>query len=80
MLNLSYVTGPGEEEEEASLFAGKTMEEKEEAYYELDENEDEVFDLAREKLMTFISFWYFSQNASEQDFSNLEKDIDSGEL
>ena len=78
MLNLSHVTGP--DEEEAPLFAGKTIEEKEESYYELDENEDEVFDLAREKLMTFISFWYFSQNASEEDFSNLEKDIDSGEL
>jgi hypothetical protein len=39
-----------------------------------------VFDLAREKLMTFISFWYFSQNASDEDFSNLEKDIDSGEV
>jgi len=78
MLNLSHVTAPGEEE--APLFAGKTIEEKEESYYELDENEDEVFDLAREKLMTFISFWYFSQNASEEDFSNLEKDIDSGEL
>lgn len=78
MLNLSYVAGP--DEEEAPLFEGKTIEEKEESYYELDENEDEVFDLAREKLMTFISFWYFSQNASEEDFSNLEKDIDSGEL
>ena len=35
--------------------------------------------LIREKLMTFISFWYFSQNASEEDFSNLEKDLDSEE-
>jgi len=78
MLNLSYVTGP--DEKETPLFAGQSVEEKEESYYQLDENEDEVFDLAREKLMTFISFWYFSQNASEEDFSNLEKDIDSGEL
>ena len=78
MLNLSYVAGP--DEEETPLFAGKSMEEKEESYYELEENEDDIFDLAREKLMTFISFWYFSQNASEEDFSNLEKDIDSGEL
>ena len=29
------------------------------SYYKKDEEEDEVYDLAREKLMTFISFWYF---------------------
>tara|TARA_R110002020_G_scaffold207146_1_gene412528 strand:+ start:2886 stop:3650 length:765 start_codon:yes stop_codon:yes gene_type:complete len=78
MLNLSYVTGP--DETEVPLFSGETTEAKEESYYLLDENEDEVFDLAREKLMTFVSFWYFSQNASDEDFSNLEKDIDSGEV
>ena len=78
MLNLSYVTGP--DEKELPLFAGATTEEKEEAYYLLDENEDEIFDLAREKLMTFISFWYFSQNASDEDVENLEKDIDTGEV
>jgi len=77
MLNLSYITGP--DEKELPFFAGDTTEAKEESYYILDENEDEVFDLAREKLMTFISFWYFSQNASEEDFSSLEQDLDSGE-
>jgi hypothetical protein len=77
MLNISYVSGP--DEEEKPFFPGETAEEKEESYYKLDEDEDEIFDLAREKLMTFISFWYFSQNASEEDFSNLEKDLDSEE-
>jgi hypothetical protein len=78
MLNLSYVTGP--DEKELPLFSGETTEEKEESYYLLDENEDQIFDLAREKLMTFISFWYFSQNASDEDFQSLEKDIDTGEV
>lgn len=78
MLNLSYVTGP--DGKESSLFAGDSTEAKEESYYLLDENEDEIFELAREKLMTFISFWYFSQNASTEDFENLEKDLDSEEV
>ena len=56
----------------------KQQKKKKRSYYQLDENEDEIFDLAREKLMTFISFWYFSQNASEEDFSNLEKDLGLG--
>ena len=78
MLNLSYIKSG--EDDEQPLFAGETAEEKEDAYYQLDESDDEVYDLAKEKLMTFISFWYFSQNASEQDFQDLEKDIDSGAL
>jgi hypothetical protein len=78
MLNLSYIKSG--EDDEQPLFSGETAEEKEDAYYQLDESDDEVYDLAKEKLMTFISFWYFSQNASEQDFQDLEKDIDSGTL
>jgi hypothetical protein len=77
VLNLSYVSSP--DGEERPLFLGETSEQKEESYYKLDEEGDEIYELAKEKLMTFISFWYFSQNASEQDFKNLEKDIDSGD-
>ena len=78
VLNLAHVTGP--DGKERLFFEGETPEAKEESYYVLDESEDELFDLAREKLMTFVSFWYFSQNSSEEEFKNLEKDIDSGEL
>jgi DNA-binding XRE family transcriptional regulator len=77
VLNLTAVEGPDGEE---ALFAGETPEEKEESYYQMDEEEDEIYDLAREKLMTFISFWYFSQNASMEDFAKLEEDIDGGNL
>lgn len=78
VLNLSHVAAP--DEEERPLFPGETSEEKEESYYKLDEEGDEIYELAKEKLMTFISFWYFSQNASEADFKSLEKDIDSGDV
>lgn len=75
MLNISFVKD--ESGEERPLFPGETLEEKENAYYELDESNDEIFSLAREKLMTFVSFWYFSQNPSEEDFENLEKEIEA---
>jgi hypothetical protein len=78
VLNLTHVTGP--EGAERPFFEGDTPEAKEESYYVLDESGDELYDLIREKLMTFVSFWYFSQNASEEEFKNLEQDIDSGEL
>ena len=78
LLNLSHVETPDGVEE--ALFPGDTPEERENSYYAKDENEDELYELAREKLMTFVSFWYFSQNASPEDFAKLESDIDSGEL
>jgi uncharacterized membrane-anchored protein YhcB (DUF1043 family) len=78
LLHLSAVVGPSGEEE--PLFLGDTHEEKENSYYQKDEEGDEVHELSREKLMTFISFWYFSQNVSEEDFAKLEADIESGDL
>ena len=78
MLNLSHIKEG--DEDQKPLFPGDTPEEKEDSYYQLDESDDEVYDLAKDKLMTFISFWYFSQNASDEDFQDLEKDIDSGTL
>jgi hypothetical protein len=78
MLNLSYVQAEGQDPE--PLFVGSTNEEKEDSYYEKDENGDELFDLSKEKLMTFISYWYFSQNPSEEDFQKLEEELDTGSL
>jgi len=75
LLNLSSVKD--EEGNERDLFPGSTNEEKEDAYYSLEEGGDEIFDLAKEKLMTFVSFWYFSQNPSEEEFKNLEEELDS---
>ena len=77
MLNLSAVEGPGGEE---PLFPGNTAEEVENSYYAKDEEGDEIYELSREKLMTFVSFWYFSQNAQPEDFEKLEADMDAGDL
>lgn len=78
MLNLSYVkSGEGSI---VPLFEGENDEQKQDSYYIMDEKGDPVFDLAKEKLMTFVSFWYFSQNPSQEDFENLEKDLEEGNL
>jgi len=36
--------------------------------------------LVYDKLSAFISFWYFSTNASKEDFEELEQDIEEGTL
>ena len=75
MLNLSFFKTEGESEK--PFFQGESLEEKEDSYYELEESGDELFELSREKIMTFISFWYFSQNPSEEDFKNLEQELEA---
>lgn len=65
---------------ESPLFPGEDQEERENSYYAKDEEGDEIYDLAREKIMAFISFWYFSQNPTREDFETLEKDMDSGAI
>ena len=65
---------------EKPLFPGEDYDEKLDIYYEKDEKGDEIYDLAREKLMAFISFWYFSQSPTEEDFRSLEKDIEQGSV
>lgn len=62
------------------FFEGKDYEAKKEYLYKLEEDEDDLFALVYEKLMAFVSFWYFSISANAEDFQLLEKDIDSGNL
>ena len=78
LINLAYSKGP--DGVERPLFAGEDYDEKLDAYYEKDESGDSLYDLAKEKLMAFISFWYFSQNTTEEDFKKLEQDMDNGEV
>lgn len=75
MLNLSFVKDQFDDEN--PLFPGANNEEKEDSYYELEEGGDEIFDLAKEKLMTFVSFWYFSQNPSQEEFQSLEEEMNA---
>lgn len=61
-------------------FKGETFEDKREYLYKLEEDEDPLLDLVYDKLTAFISFWYFSVSATREDFENLEKDIEEGNL
>jgi hypothetical protein len=81
LVNLSYYQeGEGEEDEIKPFFTSEDTEEKIEQYYDLDENGDVIFDLAKEKLTTLLSFWYFSSNATTADFDDLNKDIEEGNV
>ena len=62
---------------------GENFEDKMEALYEIEEEDGEnvsIAALAKDKLFTMVSFWYFSANASAEDFVNVEKEFDEGSL
>lgn len=61
-------------------FEGDTFDEKLSSLYQMEENEDDLLALIYDKLTAFTSFWYFSVNATKEDFENLEKDVEEGNL
>jgi len=79
LVNLSYYQ-EDESDDIKPFFNGEESEDKINQYYDIDENGDEIFDLAKDKLSTFLSFWYFSSNASVEDFDQLNQDIDTGNV
>ena len=78
VLNLTYIAR-GEEDPEL-FFQGETFEEKEQAYYDLDEVNDELYNLIQGKLATFISYWYFTAGVTQEDLKQLDKDIEEGNI
>lgn len=62
------------------FFPGETFDDKKASLYAMEENEDDLLSIVYDKLTAFISFWYFSAAASKEDFEDLEKDIEEGNL
>ena len=79
LVHLSYYQ-EDESEEITPFFNAEESSDKIDQYYDLDENGHEIFDLVKDKLSALISFWYFSANATTEDFDSLSKDIESGDV
>jgi len=80
ILHLSHVQKSDEDKIEA-LFPGETFEEKEENYYVIEEEGDELYGAIGGKLATLVSFWYYSSGAVDKDqFEKLDQDIEAGAL
>ena len=77
ILSLTYIEEKGEL---VPFFAGKEVEEKKESFYAMEEQEDGLLELIYDKLMAFVSFWYFSVSTTEEDFQTLETDLEEGNL
>jgi hypothetical protein len=58
------------------FFPGSTLEAKIGSMDEMDEAQDPLYTKTYRKIATFVSFWYFSKNATREDFENLDKEIE----
>ena len=80
LLHLSYIRRDNEDDVEP-LFSGETFQEKTDEYYRLEEEGGELYDLVASKLSTYVSFWYYSAGGvTDEDFENLQKDMDEGNI
>ena len=61
-------------------FKGKDFEEKLSNFYEKEESGDEFHFNLIKKLSTFVAFWFFNQASTKEDFEDLERKIEAGEL
>ena len=77
MVHLSHYQ-EDESDEIKPFFNAEDSEGKIDQYYEMDENGNELFDLAKDKIATVLSFWYYSANATKEDFDSLSEDFDAG--
>ena len=78
VLNLTCVVRGEEDPEE--FFPGETFEEREQAYYDLDEAGDELYNLIQAKIATFVSYWYFTSGVTREELAQLDKDIEEGNV
>ena len=74
--NLSYVQSEGAEEP-VPFFEGESFEDKINSYYVKDDVNDSLFEAASGKITSIISFWYFSNNPTKEDFDKIINDIDN---
>jgi len=78
-LNLTYVYDEGKDKF-VQYFEGEDFEEKTKFYYDLEESDDKFYWDLVAKITTVIAFWYFNQATSQEDFEDLIKKVESGEL
>lgn len=57
------------------MFPGKTMEDREEVLYKLEDSEAEIFNLSFKKIMNIISYWYFTGVTEQEEYERIIQDV-----
>tara|TARA_Y100000310_G_C20629834_1_gene788011 strand:+ start:20 stop:781 length:762 start_codon:yes stop_codon:yes gene_type:complete len=59
-----------------AIFVGDDFETRIDNYYAMDEEDNKLFRLVQSKLAAIVSFWYFSESVTKEDFDRLISDLD----
>jgi hypothetical protein len=79
IINLSYIKKESDVEAKA-LYSGKEYEDRLVDFYAKEENPTEEYNSISKKLSTLMAFWFFNQASSKEDFQELDRKIEAGEL
>ena len=74
LVNLAKIQ-ESEDESPVDLFEGDSFEEKLDSYYQMEDEGDEFYSKISERLPSYISLWYFSENPKTEDFDNLTENF-----
>ena len=79
IINLTYIKKETDDKEKP-FFKGKEFEDKLSDFYEKEENITPQYSAISKKLSTLVAFWFFNQASSKEDFQELDRKIEAGEL
>ena len=67
-------------QEHTPIYEGETFEEKLSSYDTLEDDENVFWEELSRKLIYYVSFWYVGKAQTQEDFEQLLREIDEGEL
>ena len=79
IINLTFIK-KADDDVAKSYFKGKDFEAKLESFYEKEEESSEQYLQLSKKLSTLVAFWFFNQASSKEEFEELDRKIEAGEL
>lgn len=79
IINLTHVKKESDDSPKP-LFKGKEFEDKLQDFYSKEEEQSEEYVKISKKLSTLYAFWFFNQASTKEEFEELDKKIEAGEL
>lgn len=79
IINLTYVKKELDDSPKP-LYKGKDFEEKLQDFYLKEEEQTLEYSKISKKLSTLVAFWFFNQASTKEEFEELDRKIEAGEL
>jgi hypothetical protein len=79
IINLTYIKKQSDSESKP-YFKGKEFDEKLSDFYDKEEELSEQHNAVSKKLSTLVAFWFFNQASTKEEFEELDRKIEAGEL